>query len=767
MAAILAAFSISWESTPAQAQASTSRTPQLIVKFRAAGERAALGARERVALLASDTGIPLVHQRSMAFGLEVVTTFRALTVDEARAEAAVVAVHPDVEVAEPDYLRHIDEPTRQTIVPGPAPEQTPLVQKLMPNDQLLQFQTYLDDSPGGINAFAAWDVTTGSPTTVIAIVDTGVTHHADLAARIVGGYNFISNPIIANGGPTRGPDFYDYGNWVTADDLTDPALQALITQYDLTCPVMSSEWHGTAVAGIIAATANNGLFLAGLNWVSLIVIARTYGKCGDGFDSDALDGLAWAAGLSVPGVPDNPNPAQIINLSAVADLAQGCNALWQNAVDQIFAHGVTRAFVAGAGNSSVDVAERTPASCNGVIAVAATNRGGGLASYSDSGAGITIAAPGGDVTDNLYHGLSLQAADIAFLWDSGATVPAGDSWNYGEGTSFATPMVSGVISLMLAVAPNLTPAQIVSILKASAKPFPMAPPWATQCTTAICGAGILDAHAAVVAAQAAANAQPNYQGLWFAAPAYSESGWGINFAHQGNIIFASWFTYDLTGKGMWLVMTAQQTAPNTYAGTLYSTKGPAFNAVPFDPAKVVPTAVGNGTLTFTDANDGTFSYTVNGIAQNKAITREVFGPLPTCATVASSASLVAATNYQDLWWAAPAYSESGWGINLNHEGDIIFATWFTYDLDGSPMWLVVQANKSAPGVYTGTLYRTTGPAFNAVPFVPAKVVATAVGTATLTFADGNDATFAYTVNGVSQQKAITREVFSGTGTVCQ
>ncbi len=259
----------------------------------------------------------------------------------------------------------------------------------------------------------------------------------------------------------------------------------------------------------------------------------------------------------------------------------------------------------------------------------------------------------------------------------------------------------------------------------------------------------------------------NYQGLWWGAPAASESGWGINFAHQGNIIFASWFTYDLTGKGMWLVMTAAQTAPKTYSGTLYSTKGPAFNAVPFNPAQVIPTAVGNGTLSFSDASTGTFSYTVNGVAQNKAITREVFGALPSCAAAASSASLTAATNYQDLWWAAPGGLESGWGINLNHEGDTIFATWFTYDLDGSPMWLVATAAKTAPGVYTGTLYRTTGPAFNAVPFNPANVVATAVGNATFTFSDGNNAMFAYTVNNVSQQKAITREVFNGAGTVCQ
>jgi len=262
-----------------------------------------------------------------------------------------------------------------------------------------------------------------------------------------------------------------------------------------------------------------------------------------------------------------------------------------------------------------------------------------------------------------------------------------------------------------------------------------------------------------------ASASPNYEGLWWAAPASSESGWGINFAHQGDTIFASWFTYDLTGKGLWLVMTAPKTAPNTYSGTLYTTTGPAFNAVPFSPAQVTATAVGNGTLTFSDANDGNFAYTVNGIAQNKAITRQVFGPVPSCAT--ATGSLAAATNYQDLWWAAPAGSESGWGINFTHQGDTIFATWFTYDVDHSPMWLVVTAPKTAPGVYSGTLYRTTGPAFNAVPFNPANVVATAVGNATFTFSDGNNATFAYTVNGISQNKAITREVFNNPGTVCQ
>jgi len=268
------------------------------------------------------------------------------------------------------------------------------------------------------------------------------------------------------------------------------------------------------------------------------------------------------------------------------------------------------------------------------------------------------------------------------------------------------------------------------------------------------------------AVQVVAAGPPNFQGLWCNAPAGSESGWGINFAHQGDVIFASWFTYDLTGKGWWLTMTAPKTATDTYSGPLIKATGPAFDAVPFNPSQVVGTSVGTGTLTFTDTNNGSFAYTVNGVSQTKTITRQVFGPLPTCRFGALS-DLTVATNYQDLWWNSPPGSESGWGINLTHQGTTIFATWFTYDHDQTPMWLVATMLNTAPATYMGTLYRTTGPAFNAVPFNPASVVGTSVGNATLTFADGNTANFSYTVNGVSQTKPITREVFVPPGTVCQ
>jgi hypothetical protein len=267
-------------------------------------------------------------------------------------------------------------------------------------------------------------------------------------------------------------------------------------------------------------------------------------------------------------------------------------------------------------------------------------------------------------------------------------------------------------------------------------------------------------------------AAANYQGLWWSAPAASESGWGINFAHQGDVIFVTWFTYDLSGKAWWLTMTATKTAEGVYSGTIFQTHGPAFSANPFNPAAVTATQVGTGTLTFTDANTGSFAYTVNGVGQVKPITRQVFGPLPTC-VFGAQANLAVATNFQDIWYAAPAESEAGWGVNFAHQGDTIFATWFTYNVDGTPLWLSATATKSGPGVYTGKLYRTTGPAFNAVPFLPAKVGLTEVGTLTITFANGNSANFAYTValsgpaSAVTQTKAIVRQVFRAPGTVCQ
>lgn len=259
----------------------------------------------------------------------------------------------------------------------------------------------------------------------------------------------------------------------------------------------------------------------------------------------------------------------------------------------------------------------------------------------------------------------------------------------------------------------------------------------------------------------------NVQGLWWRSPAGSESGWGVNLTQQGNTVFATWFTYDAQGNGLWLVMSQGTSAtPNTYSGTLYQTTGPAFNAVPFDPAKVTGTPVGTGTFSFTDEFNGTFSYTVSGVAGSKAITRQVYDSrLPVC-TLGGTAT--ASPNYQALWWASPAGSESGWGLNITHQGDTLFITWFTYGPDGKGMWLVgSNLARTGNGVYSGTLYRTIGPPWNQSPWDATKVVGTPVGTATLTFDTAGTGSFAYTVNGISQVKSITRQVFGTPETVCR
>ena len=168
------------------------------------------------------------------------------------------------------------------------------------------------------------------------------------------------------------------------------------------------------------------------------------------------------------------------------------------------------------------------------------------------------------------------------------------------------------------------------------------------------------------------------------------------------------------------------------------------------------------TVTFTDPVHASLTYTVNGVTQTKAITPQEFGPRPAC-TWGAQPNLALATNYTDLWWNP---SESGWGINFSHQGDIVFATWFVYDSQGQPLWLTTTLRKGAGNVFSGSVSTHTGPAFNASPWNTGATVESTVGTATVSFADGNSAAFAYTVGGVSQTKSITRQVFVSPGTVC-
>jgi len=644
------------------------------------------------------------------------------------------------------------------------------------------------DIPSAIDAQSAWDISIGSPTIVVADIDTGVRfEHPDLLAVAAGGnllpgYDMISDADVANDGDGRDPDASDPGDWVTQDDLSQPN-----GPFNNCQPSPSpSSWHGTKVSGILAALTNNGTGMASVGRTIRVLPVRALGKCG-GFDSDIIAAMRWAAGFSVPGVPPNTTPARVINLSLGS--AGPCTAAYQQVISDVMAAGVT--VVAAAGNSTGH-AVGLPANCPGAVAVAGLRQAGDKVGFSDIGPEIAIAAPAGNCVNTAAGTPCLYP--IVTASDVGTTVPVSSTYTDGLvnpsfGTSFATPLVAGTAALMLATRGTLMPAQIRQILQSTARPFPTtggsdgtpqctAPQFDASgnpvdqlecyCTTSVCGAGMLDSYASVLAAQSGLAVVPApYEGIWWAAPAQSESGWGLNIAQQGDVLFVTWFTYDATGKAWWLAMTATRVAgSNTYTGTWFQTQGPAFNAVPFDPAQVIRTAVGTGTLTFTDANDATFGYTVNGITQSRAITREIFGTVPTCRT-GLLADPAAATDYQDLWWATPAGSESGWGINLVEESNIIFATWFTYDVDGSPLWLAATATTSGNGVYTGTLYRTTGPPFNAMPFDPAHVSLTAVGTLTLSFVSGSSATFSYTVDGISQAKAITREIFSGLGTTCR
>jgi hypothetical protein len=268
----------------------------------------------------------------------------------------------------------------------------------------------------------------------------------------------------------------------------------------------------------------------------------------------------------------------------------------------------------------------------------------------------------------------------------------------------------------------------------------------------------------------------NYQALWWAAPAESENGWGVNFSHQGDVIFATWFTYDLAGKPWWLTAILDKAAEGVYTGALAVTRGPSY-AGPFN-QPATPTVVGSATALFSGPSSGRFAYTVtvggSTVQQAKDIVPQLFATPPTC-TFAANANIAAATNYQGLWWNAPPGSEDGWGINLTHQGETIFVAWFTYNVDGSPLWLVAVTRLTGTRTYVGPIYRTSGPVFNA--YDKTKFVPLEVGTATLSFCEGACGRFRYEIAGPTlagaglvaavATKPITPQLFGAGATICR
>lgn len=348
-----------------------------------------------------------------------------------------------------------------------------------PNDPIFssgQQWNLRSESPAGINAVSAWTMTSGSASTVVAIVDGGIIPHADISAsRLVAGYDFIVDPAVSGDGNGRDSNPADPGDWSNVAGCN-----------------ATSSWHGTAVAGIIGATTDNNLGMAGINQAAKLLPVRVFGKCKKGNSNDLIDGMTWAAGIAVSGAPTNANPAKILNVSVSGAAPCSSTPGLQSAIDAIRKKGVV--IVVSAGNDDgADVSQRSPASCSGVITVGSVTRFGGKGTTT-IGPRIDIAAPGA--------AFGSAAIDmIPSTGDSGTQGPVSDNAILGyAGTSFAAPHVTGIVSLMLGVRPALRPDQIVKIIKKTARPFPTGT--GTDCTTSTCGAGMLDGAAVVAAAKA-------------------------------------------------------------------------------------------------------------------------------------------------------------------------------------------------------------------------------------------------------------------------
>ena len=329
---------------------------------------------------------------------------------------------------------------------------------LTPNDTRLSEQWGFGTTASGINVRPAWDTATGTGV-VVAVIDTGITSHPDLNANVLPGYDFISDAARARDNNGRDSNAADQGDWRTANQCGTGVAAA------------NSSWHGTHVAGTIAAVTNNSTGVAGTAFNARIVPIRALGLCG-GSSSDIADAIVWASGGTVNGVPANANPAEVINMSLGGNGT--CSNTYQNAINGAVSRGTT--VVVAAGNSNANVANFTPASCANVISVASITSAGARSSFSNFGTTIDISGPGSAILSTL---------------NSGTTTPGSASYASYNGTSMAAPHVAGVVALVQSAASRpLTPAAVETLLKNTARPLPGA------CSGG-CGAGIVNAAGAV------------------------------------------------------------------------------------------------------------------------------------------------------------------------------------------------------------------------------------------------------------------------------
>ena len=369
--------------------------------------------------------------RRLAVGAEAIRTDRKLDGVEAESLMRQIGADSNVEYVAVDKLNKA---------------------LLTPNDSNFGQQYGFGTGAGGTRATEAWDVATGAGV-VVAVLDTGITSHSDLSGNVIGGYDFIADTAVAADGDGRDADASDPGDAYGG---------------------YPSSWHGTHVAGTVAAVTNNGQGVAGMAFDARVVPVRVLGK-GGGYDSDIADAIVWAAGGSVSGAPANANPAEVINLSLGG--SGPCSSATQSAIDSAVGNGAT--VVIAAGNSNADVSGFSPGNCANIVSVASTTSTGARSSFSNYGSLIDLAAPGSDILSTL---------------NSGSDGPGAETYASYSGTSMAAPHIAGVVALMQSAASSpLSPAEVESTLKATARAFPSTP-------SQPIGSGIVDARAAVDAA---------------------------------------------------------------------------------------------------------------------------------------------------------------------------------------------------------------------------------------------------------------------------
>ena len=353
----------------------------------------------------------------------------------------------------------------------------------------------IDARRRGVAGFQSAWLRAGSTPVVVAVLDTGITAHPDLVGRVLPGYDFVSTVEYANDGDGWDADPSDPGDWVTSRELSMSVFEG--------CVAENSSWHGTIVAGIVAAHTGNGLGVAGIAAAAAVLPVRVAGKCGADI-GDIIDGMRWAAGLPVAGAPPNPNPARIVNVSFGG--SEVCGPAYQTAIDEL--RSVKGAVVVAAAGNAWGTATR-PASCRDVVGVVGLNRDGFKSNYSNFGGVLAdsgIATVSGDDADGAWGG-ELADSGLVALTNFGTTSPGTTGYARLYGTSFAAPQVAGTVALMLGLNPSLSFEQIVQGLRLSARPHVTSPkigvcsasnPGRCICSSATCGAGILDAEQALI-----------------------------------------------------------------------------------------------------------------------------------------------------------------------------------------------------------------------------------------------------------------------------